>query len=64
MSKITKALIWAAIIIGLAVANIFEFVADDTAQTLFIVLPLVAWMSIAGRDFYAPCDRIFGKKNA
>lgn len=49
MTKPIKALIWATLIIALAFANIFELIADDMAQTLLIVLPLVAWMNISGR---------------
>lgn len=49
MTKTTKALVWAAIILGLAVATILDFVSGDLAQTLLIVLPLVAWMNISGQ---------------
>ena len=50
MTKSTKVLCWAALIVALAFANIFAFIADDTARVLFVVLPLVAWMNISGRS--------------
>ena len=42
MTRITKALLWAAIIIGFAFASIFELVTEDFATTMVIVLPLLA----------------------
>lgn len=48
MSKIQKGLCWAASLILLALGNRFGLVADDVANTLFIVLPIAAVMSLRG----------------
>lgn len=50
MSTISKALCWATSLILLAVGNAAGLVADDTANTLFIVLPIVAVLSLRGRS--------------
>lgn len=42
MSSIKSALCWATAILLLAAGNYFGLVDDKTAQTLFIVLPIVA----------------------
>lgn len=55
MTKTTKALAWAGILMALAVASLFGLVKEDLAQTLIIVLPLVAWMNISGNQGCAPC---------
>ena len=55
MKKTTRALIWAAVILGLAVASAYGFVGHDVAQTLLIVLPLIAWLSITDRKGCGPC---------
>lgn len=46
LSRHRGPLCWAAAIILLAVANAAGWVADDAAQTLFIVLPIVAVMTM------------------
>lgn len=61
MTKITKSLLWAAIIIGFAFASIFEVVTEDFATTMIVVLPLLAWMHISGQFGCAPCP-LFSKK--
>ncbi len=55
MKKTTRALIWAAVILGLAVASMYDLVGHDTAQTLLIVLPVIAWLSITDRLGCGPC---------
>lgn len=55
MKKTTKALIWATVIIALAVASAYGFVGRDAAQTLLIVLPLIAWLSITDSVGCGPC---------
>lgn len=50
MTPIRKALCWAAALIALAVASAIGLVENDTAQTLFVVVPAVAWMNISGRN--------------
>ena len=54
MTRIKQALCWAFAIILLAVGVAVGLVDRDAAQTLFIVLPVVAWLSITGR--MAPCQ--------
>ena len=49
MATIAKALCWAGSIILLAIGNAAGLVADDTATTLFVVLPVVAVMALNGR---------------
>ena len=46
MSNIHKGLIWAAAILFNAIGNYLGWIADDTAQTMFIVLPVVAVMTL------------------
>ena len=48
MDKMTKGLCWAGAILLLAASNYFGLVDDKTAGTLFIVLPLVAVLSLGG----------------
>jgi hypothetical protein len=48
MDKITKGLCWAGAILLLAAGNYFGLVDDKTAGTLFIVLPIVAVLSLGG----------------
>ena len=43
-----KPLLWAAALVLLAMGNRFGLVADDVADTLFIVLPLLAVLSLRG----------------
>jgi|GEM_PF-2692145 len=54
MTKTARALAWATVILGLALATIFDFVSGDLARTLLIVLPLVAWMNISGQAGCVP----------
>ncbi|MCB2067480.1 MAG: hypothetical protein KDE15_12675 [Erythrobacter sp.] len=49
MTRIQQALCWAAVLILLATGSALGLVERDTAQVLFIVLPVVAWMNISGR---------------
>ena len=46
MPDLSKALCWAAAIVMLAAANAAGLVADDTAQVLFVVLPVIAVISL------------------
>jgi hypothetical protein len=45
MTNITKGLCWAGAILFTALGNYLGYIADDTAQTMFIVLPIVAVMT-------------------
>ena len=49
MSTITKAIIWAAAIIIFAVVAAVGLVANDTARTMLIILPVLAWATISGQ---------------
>ena len=51
MTTIHKGICWAAAILLNAVGNYFGLIDDKTAETLFIVLPIVAVLSLgAGSD--------------
>ena len=49
MKPYISALCWAGAMLGVAIGNAAGTIADDTANTLFIVLPVVAWLSLQGR---------------
>ena len=49
MKTYISALCWAGAILGVAAGNAAGAIADDTATTLFTVLPVVAWLSLQGR---------------
>lgn len=55
MKKITRALVWAAAILGLAFASMYDLVGRDAAETLLFVLPILAWLSITDRLGCGPC---------
>jgi len=46
MTNIYKGLLWAAAILFNAIGNYLGWIADETAQTMFIVLPIVAVMTL------------------
>lgn len=48
MSNIAKALLWASAILIVALFNAQGLIADDAANTLFIVLPLMSVLSLRG----------------
>jgi hypothetical protein len=48
MPRLLKALCWAMPILLVAMANRLLLVDDDAAQTLFVVLPIVALMALRG----------------
>jgi hypothetical protein len=49
MTTSKSGLCWAAAILLNAAGNYFGLIDDKTAETLFIVLPIVALVSISGR---------------
>ena len=49
MTSISKALCWAAAILGVAVAAAFGVIDQASTTTLLIVLPVAGWMAINGR---------------
>jgi hypothetical protein len=49
MKTYISALCWAGAILGVAVGNATGAIADEAADTLFIVLPFVAWMTLSSR---------------
>ena len=49
MSGITKAIIWGAIIIIFAIVAAMGPVENDTARTMLIILPVLAWSTISGQ---------------
>jgi hypothetical protein len=44
-----NALCWAAAIIGVAFAGMFEIIDQASMTTLLIVLPFAGWMAVHGR---------------
>ena len=56
MASISKALCWAAAILGVAVAGAYGFIGESSTTTLLIVLPVVAWQALSGR-MYCPVGR-------
>ena len=50
MTQIAKALIWAAAIILFAIASASGLVESETARTMMIVLPILAWAAIGGKS--------------
>ena len=46
MSTISRAARWAAAILLLAIGNAAGLIADDAAQVLFCVLPVIALISL------------------
>jgi len=48
MLRLLKALCWAAPILLIAFLNARGLIDDDSAQTMFIVLPIVALMALRG----------------
>ena len=49
MTSISKALCWAAAILGVAVAAAFGVIDQASTTTLLIVLPIAGWMALSGR---------------
>ena len=44
-----NALCWAAVIIGVAVAGMFELIDEASTSTLLIALPVAGWMAVSGQ---------------
>jgi len=56
MAGYRNALCWAAAIVGVALASMFELIDKASATTLLIALPVVGWMAVSGR-LYCPIAR-------
>ena len=54
MAIYSKALFWAAAIILVALGSKIHVIPKDLADTLVLILPIVAWISIA-RGFCGSC---------
>jgi hypothetical protein len=50
MPRSLKALCWALAIVLIAFGNVWRLVDDATAQTLFIVFPILALMALRGES--------------
>ena len=48
MTNIYKGLIWAGAILLNALGNYFGLIEDDTAGTMFVLLPVLAVLSLNG----------------
>ena len=44
-----NALCWAAAIMGVALAGMFEVIDQASMTTLLIALPVAGWMAVSGR---------------
>lgn len=51
MTEIQRALIWAFVILAMAVAARYGVIQRDVATTLLIVMPALAWLSINRRVY-------------
>jgi len=49
MTGYRNALCWAAGIIGVALAGMFEVIDEASTTTLLIALPVAGWMAVSGR---------------
>lgn len=49
MATISKALCWAAAILGVAVAGAYGVIDEASTTTLLIVLPIAGWMAVTGK---------------
>ena len=56
MNTYRNAFCWAAAIIGVALAGIFEVIDKASTTTLLIALPVVAWQALSGR-MYCPLGK-------
>lgn len=50
MQPYRNALCWAAAIIGVALAGMFEVIDQASMTTLLIALPVAGWMAVTGRS--------------
>ena len=53
MTNMTKGILFAALMLGVALARQRGWVAEDFSRTMLIVLPVLAVTSFAGRK---PCE--------
>lgn len=49
MRPYRNALCWAAAIVGVALAGMFEVIDQASMTTLLIALPVAGWMAVSGR---------------
>ncbi|MBO9518432.1 MAG: hypothetical protein J7493_10220 [Porphyrobacter sp.] len=49
MKPYRSALCWAAAIIGVALAGMFDVIDQASTTTLLIALPVAGWMAVSGR---------------
>lgn len=49
MNVYAKAVCWAAAILGVAVAGVFEVIDQASMTTLLVALPIAGWMAVSGR---------------
>ncbi len=58
MTRIQKALLWGLAIFAVAVAGQLGLLDEDTAQTLLIVMPALAFIMISGRGCCPSARRV------
>ena len=56
MTGYRNALCWAAAIVGVALAGVFDVIDKASTTTLLIALPVAGWMALSGRG-YCPIGR-------
>jgi hypothetical protein len=61
MHVIANAACWAFLFLLLATANAAGWVTDDSADVMFAVLPIIAWLSISGQTSCPPAARKAGQ---
>ena len=49
MRTYTSPLCWAAAILAVAVAGMFEVIDEASMTTLLVALPVAGWMAVTGR---------------
>jgi hypothetical protein len=49
MNSYRNAFCWAAAIIGVALAGMFDVIDQASTTTLLIALPVAGWMAVSGR---------------
>ncbi|WP_340587464.1 hypothetical protein [Erythrobacter alti] len=64
MHPITKALVWAGAIILFALLAASGLVENETARTMLIILPVLAWTTLGNARGCAPCPIIRNGDNS
>ncbi len=55
MNTIHAALVWSAAIVVFALIAVSGAIESDTAQTMLIILPVLAWSTLGAKKACLPC---------